>query len=107
VPPPDEFIELDRYVGLGTLLSDETGESAEVWCEFFLYKRMLWCGEGEPRSEGGRDIVGSVSVPRDRYWAHNHRLKRFSLHLADNKHLHFAILDDAGKIGNIDSVWKP
>jgi hypothetical protein len=107
MPPPDELVEVDRYIGAGTLISDETGESAEVSCRFFLFKRMLWCGDGEPRSDGGRDIEGTVSVPGDRYWAHNHRGKRFSLHLADNKHLHFWIVDGDGKIGNIDSRWKP
>jgi hypothetical protein len=107
MPPPDEFVQVDRYIGPGTLKSDETGESIEVFCRFFLFKRMLWCGDGEPRSEGSPVIEGTVAVPGNRYWAHNHLLKRFSIHLAENKQLHFAILDGNGKIGNIDSRWKP
>jgi len=103
---PDEFVEAARYVGPGMLISDDTGESIQVSCRIFLYRRMLWCGDGEPRSEGSPNIEGSVFIPGDPNWAREHLRKRFILHLSETTYVHFYIRDDSGKIGNLDSNWQ-
>jgi hypothetical protein len=102
----DVLVEIDRFVGTGTIVSNDTGETTDVSCRIFLSKRLLWCGDGEPRIEGGRESTGTVSVPCDKYWARRHLGKRFSLQFGHDKCLHFFIRESEGSAAHMDSTWK-
>lgn len=105
---PDEKLELDKVFGQGTIVSDATGEKINVSYEFHLYQRMLWCGEGQPREKGSREITGRIWINAERFWARNNIGKRFTLTLSETRQLHFFITDRDGSIGNIgNSVWIP